>query len=266
MLRHWVLIAACMLSPVAASAQSGAAPTTTTSAAAPYSRPVETLQIGGARAGLMQSGAAVGGYSVLYQTSQMRTSLFTQTRTRLTNNFHFNGTDGADLLTGRCVLRSEGRSLLGVDWNQHTTQVYGCEIVNQPDGQYDLEVALPAFRESHFGIGGLSISGGDDFNSDEQHAILRAKMVYEDVSYEATPTGFGPVPMMGPRVVEGFVITRDGAPVGRVDFVRGSPKSGAITAPVADADGRRAVLFMALNLLLMPDLYAPYVRNQVLGR
>lgn len=35
------------------------------------------------------------------------------------------------------------------------------------------------------------------------------------------------------------------------------------TAPVADADGREAVLFIAMQLHAMPDLFAPGVREEM---
>jgi hypothetical protein len=41
-----------------------------------------------------------------------------------------------------------------------------------------------------------------------------------------------------------------------VDFAA-IQQCGTIIAPVADADGRRAVLYMALQLLAMPDFIPP---------
>lgn len=69
-----------------------------------------------------------------------------------------------------------------------------------------------------------------------------------------------------PRVVQGFIISRDGQPVGRIDFEDNSRNGGTITAPTADADGRRAVLYIALQLHAMPDLYSSTERERYLNR
>ena len=123
-----------------------------------------------------------------------------------------------------------------------------------------MEVTVPAFREASVGMSfgsiGLGASKGDDQRNPDIQAILRARMSYDGATYEATPTGFGSEGLLDPRVVEGYVILRDGAPVGRVDFPDKSVKGGTITAPTTDADGRKAVLFMTMLLHAMPDLYS----------
>ncbi len=93
-----------------------------------------------------------------------------------------------------------------------------------------------------------------------------ARLAYEGATYEAVPTAFGREGLMDPRVVQGFVISRDGQAVGRIDFRDNSRNGGVITAPAADTDGRRAVLFMALQLHAMPDLYSSTERERYLNR
>lgn len=142
---------------------------------------------------------------------------------------------------------------------------------NQPEGQFAFEVAVPAFREGGFSLGGFSMSAQEDVPAAEQQAVLRGRMIYRGVAYEAVPTGFdehrgGGFAMGGVgqrRIVQGFNITRDGADVGRVMFNMRDISEGVITAPAADAASREAVLFMALQLQAMPDLFSPNVREEI---
>lgn len=271
-MKHLCLAAAFALAPFTALAQETAptAPASAESAASAsptYAVPVESVEIGGARARLLETGGAAGGYAVIVRTSMMQTSILTNTSANVNLNYRYTGADNAELLRGVCRLRSSGRSLLGVQWNQSTSQLYACEARDQPEGAYAIEVMLPAFREASFSLGGFSMSAGDDDFGPEAQAILRARMSFEGVAYEAAPTAFGREGlMMDRRVVEGYVISRDGQPVGRIDFEGNSANRGTITAPVADADGRRAVIFMALQLLAMPDLYSSTVREEYLNR
>lgn len=229
------------------------------------------MDIAGARRGLMEAGSSVGGFTLVARQSTMRTSLFTQTRSRLTRTFRFLGANDAPIVNGACILRTEGRSLLGVEWNQQTTQLYACAVEDQPEGQFAFEVAVPAFREGGFSLGGFSMSTQEDVPAAEQQAVLRGRMIYRGVTYEALPTGFdehrgGGFAMGGigqRRIVQGFRITREGAEVGRVMFNMRDTSEGEITAPVADADGKEAVLFMALQLHGMPDLFSPNVREEI---
>lgn len=235
------------------------------------SRATETIEVASARRGLLDTGPSAGGFTLVARQSTMRTSLFTQTRSRLTRTFRFLGADDAPIVNGACILRTEGRSLLGVDWNQRTTQLYACAVENQPEGQFAFEVAVPAFREGGFSLGGFSMSAQEDVPAAEQQAVLRGRMIYRGVAYEAVPTGFdehrgGGFAMGGVgqrRIVQGFNITRDGADVGRVMFNMRDISEGVITAPAADAASREAVLFMALQLQAMPDLFSPNVREEI---
>lgn len=265
-MKYACLIAACVLLPVTAFAQEPAATATTVEAPA-YAVPVESLEIGGADARLFETGGSAGGFSVTVRASVMTTNLLTRNRSRVTLNYRYTGADGSELLRGACRLQSDGRSLLGVRWDQATSQLYACGARDQPEGAYVIEVTLPAFREASFSIGGMSVTAGEDDIGPETQAILHARMSFEGVVYEAAPTGFSEESvMMDRRVVEGFIISRDGQPVGRIDFEGNSVSRGTITAPVADEDGRRAVIYMALQLLAMPDFYSSHVREDYLSR
>lgn len=252
-MRLLCLVAAFALTPFSAFAQDSAAPA--------YSVAVETLEIGNARARFMEAGGAAGGYSVVARTSTTQTSMLTRDRGRVTLNYRFTGADGGDLLTGVCELRTEGRSFLGFSWDQRTTKLYTCNASDQPEGAYAIEVSFPAFGEAGFENERFGISIGADDASPEAQAILAARMSYEGVTYQAAPIGFGAPRMMAPnRIVLGYAISRDGQPVGRIEFRGDSRNRGTIVAPAADADGRRAVLYFALQLLAMPDFYSSNVR------
>lgn len=266
-------IAACALLPFSALAQEPATPPAAASAtASPFAVPVETLEIGQARAGLMETGRAAGGYSFIARTTGHRTNGLSLSRDawRVSVDYRFVDAQNAPVLNGVCRLDSEGRSLLGVQWDQRTSGLYACVAEGQPEGAYAMEVTMPSFREASvgvgFGIGGISVGGGDDGDEPELQAILRARSLYEGVTYEAVPTAFGREGFMDPRVVQGYVISRDGQQVGRIDFEDNSRNGGTITAPTADADGRRAVLLMALQLHAMPDFYASTERERYLNR
>ncbi len=274
-MRHlFVIAAACTLLAFNASAQEATTPAEAPGAtsAAPYAVAVETLEIGQVRAGLMETGRSAGGYSFIARITGHRTNGLSLTRDawRVSTNYRFVGADNATVLSGVCRLDSESRSLLGVQWDQRTSGLYVCTAEGQPEGAYAMEVTLPAFQEASagldFGIGGISIGGGDDGDEPELQAILRARASYEGATYEATPTGFGREGFMDPRVVQGFSISRDGQPVGRIDFEDNSRNGGTITAPTADADGRKAVLYIALQLHAMPDLYSSTERERYLNR
>ena len=219
-------------------------------------------EITGAKAGFMEMGAAAGGVSLLYRTSVSSSQVLTKTRSKLTNSFRFLGADQAVLQTGKCSIKTDGRSMFGVEWNQLTTQLYACEIKDRAPDSHAMEVALPAFKQAGFSLGGMSLSASDDVNDPATQAILRGRMTYGGVKYEAVPAGFDQItPISGRRVVQGYVITRNGTPVGRIAFQGASTTKGTLTVPASAADGREAVIFMALNLLVMPDLYSPAVRE-----
>jgi hypothetical protein len=281
-LKHLVLACALALVPMAAFAQDmpaeEAAPAaivveedSAEEAAPPAPIVTETLDVAAVRRGLLDAGGSAGGLTLVARTWQMRSNLFTQTRTRLTRVFRLLGPEDGAMINGACILRTEGRTLLGVDWNQRTTQVYACAVEDQPEDQFMLEVAVPAFREGGFSIGGFSVSTQEDVPDEEQQAILRATMLYRGVAYEAIPTGFadhegGGFSMMGGgqrRIVEGYSITREGEPVGGIAFNMRNVDDATVTVPVADADGREAVLYMALQLMGMPDMYSPNVREEI---
>jgi hypothetical protein len=283
-MKYNALVCACMLMCGVATAQDASAPTPPAEpvviqapdavAAAPAPVPIamETLTISGARRGLM-GGGTVGDHTFVSRVSIMRTSLFAQDRSRHTRTFRYLGASDAPIVNGACILRTEGNSLLGFTWDQETTQLYACAVEDQAPGQFAFEVAVPAFKQGGFSLGGFSMTVEEDIPAAEMQAVLKALVVYRGVTYEALPTGFddttSPVfafsASNGRRVVQGFSIRREGVEVGRVMFNNRDAARGTFTIPVSEADGREAVLFIAMQLHAMPDLFAPAVREEIKG-
>jgi len=274
MLKH-MLAAACLLTPGLALAEGGApvgeqsaagAPAT----ASPYAVPVETLELGGAKAGLMQTGTSAGGYSILVRQSQASSQFFTETKSRLKNSFQFKK-DDALLFEGACTLQTAGHSMFGIDYNATRSQSYACSFKDQAEGQYAFETVLPAFKQAKLS----PFASVETVTGPEEQAMLKSRLVYKGATYDALPLGFGKDNPWARRVVSGYAISRDGKPVGELKFdsVDGKKMSmgfntnnkGTVTAPTAEADGREAILFFALNLVSMPDMFAPATREQVLG-
>lgn len=231
-----------------------------------FAVPVEAMKLGGAKAGFMESGSAAGGRQILVKTSQSSSQVFGKTKTKVTNAFRFMTADGAVTLAGKCVIRTEGRTLLGIDYSKTDARGYACVAEAQPPEQYALEVALPSFGETRVGgMIGLTIS--KDRPASEVQAILRGRLIYAGVTYEARPTGFSPDTLMTRRVVQGYDILRDGKLIGRLAYrqkgVTSSKDQGDIVIPTNAADGRDAVLFMIMSLNAMPDVYAEQVRIEI---
>ena len=223
----------------------------------------EPLEIGSAKgAGMLESGASAGGYAMIVKEKKSSSFFLMNSKSTFTNEFRFLK-DGMQLVDGACTLKSEGFTLLNLDLSKNA-QAYICKVSGQPDDHYTMQVDLPQFPKSDLGIGFLALSTSSSKEDAALQAVLRARLVYRGGTYDALPTGFGKQGLMSRRVVEGYVISRDGKAIGRIDFNGGAAHRGEITAPVADPDAREAVLFMALSLNAMPDLYSASTRSEVL--
>lgn len=239
-------------------------------AASEFSTQVEALKLGGAKAGFMETGSAAADRSLLVRSSTASLQVLGKTKTRLTNSFKYLAGDTTPLLTGKCVIRMEGRSMFNIDFSQNKAQVYGCEFQGKPDNQFAMEVALPAFAEAHLGGGPLSITISRNTPDAVDQSILRARLIYEGQAYEALPTGFGLDRPMTRRVVQGYNVMRNGKLVGRLSYRQSGVTSvkdqADIVVPMSEADGRTAVLFMIMSLNAMPDVYASQVREELAAR
>lgn len=255
---YFMLISGLVAFSTIAPAQQ-ATPTTTSL----FAVDVESLQIGSAKgSGLLESGASAGSYSMIVKQTKSSSFFLLNSKSTFTNEFRFLK-DDLQLLDGSCTLKSEGFTMLSVDLSKNA-QAYICKFGGRSDDQYTMQVDLPQFPKSDVGIGFLALSTSSAKEDAALQAILKARLIYRGATYDAAPTGFGKQGILSNRVVKGYVISRDGKSVGRVDFDGGTNHRGAINAPAADSDGREAVLFMALALNAMPDLYSPNTRSEIL--
>ena len=230
---------------------------------APYSVETETIEL---RArGMLRRTIEANEYSYSARQSTQRARIFGRTRQTIKISYAFAKADESLEMTGECTLRTEGTSIANYDFSNETLQPYACGVGEPEGNDVALEVALPAFAASGARFGGFSISMSSEDEIDQQ-GILCADMMFEGQAYQAMPTSFRSAGMMGARSVEGYTIMRGEELVGRIDFGRNSPTQGTVVVPVSEADGRQAVLYMALNLMEMPDLFAERVREEVLGR
>jgi hypothetical protein len=257
MMKTAVVASVLAMAASAAAAQAPAPP-------AGFAVPVEAVKLGGAKAGFLETGSAAGGRQILVSTSKSSSQVFGKTKTKITNAFRFTTAEGAVILAGKCVIRTEGRTMLGIDYSKTDARGYSCTANEKPPEQYAMEVALPSFGETRIGS---SLTISRDHSESDVRAILRGRLIYAGVAYEAKPTGFGPDTPWARRVVQGYDILRDGKPIGRLAYrqkgVSSIKDQGDIVIPTADADGREAVLFMIMSLNAMPDVYAGLVREEI---
>lgn len=279
MLKPLLTAAVLFLTPVAAFAQSPtpdtqapATPTVeATSTPAPPAPAVpvttERLTIAGANGEFMEAGAAAGGYRFFTRTSGASMSIFgLRQESNVNIDYRFLGAAQPELAKGRCIIRAEGNSFFGLEWDNKVSRMYTCTPASQPESAPTVEVQLPAFDNAALNVGIFSLSNGPDVNDPKIRSLLVARLRFDGAVYEARPTSFTAPVFLGRRMVDGFAITRDGQPVGRIDFDKNNAERGAITAPVADSDGRQAVLFFAFQLLAMPDMFVDSVRDEMLSR
>jgi len=231
-----------------------------------FAVPVETMKLNGAKAKLFETGSAAAGRSMILSTTKSSSQVFGKTKVKLKSKFRFMKDPEEVILVGQCALRTEGTSMFGIDFSKNKLQAYACSIDSQTPEKYAMEVALPAFAETR--IGGLfSLSVSDDTNDPEVQAILKAKILYDGIAYEATPTGFNNKLAFSRRVVEGYNITKDGNLIGQISFrLKGMTSvkdQGDLTIPATDTDGREAVIFIAMMLNAMPDMYSDAQRLEL---
>ncbi|MBU6267240.1 MAG: hypothetical protein KGN34_06855 [Sphingomonadales bacterium] len=256
-MRH-ILTAAALLAPAAAHAQTPApAPT--------YAVPVESFALGKAK-GPYETSFAAGDYLFSSKT-ELTVKDFSafvlvesKVQLRVAVTFQFAHADGTPVLRGTCAVTS--KMVYGL-WNATDNSAYACPA-DRPDADsaFTLEAQVPNVAPS--GGTGLMISRDDP----AMYKVLKARMRYAGALYEALPTGFNLSEAdYHRRVATGYAITRDGKPVGRIDFperkgfvmdVNGSfDRKSVITAPTSAADGREAVILFAAQLFALPEANSP---------
>jgi hypothetical protein len=230
-----------------------------------YGVPVETLSIEKARGRFMETAFSVGGYIfatsidgavVPNETPELDTSPW-RTRKHAQITFRFMKADGAVINSGTCSQYQKNWSRF---WNR-VASLHACQFETASSSNNALEVYLPKIVPGSNAAVTVIIDEAD--GNDARYNVLRARLRYNDVVYEATPTGLYPNREgSGRRVAKGYSISRDGELIGRIDFPE--PKGvfagdafnrlSVITAPVEESAGREAVIFFASQLNKMPEV------------
>jgi hypothetical protein len=230
-----------------------------------FAIPVETLTLAKAKGKLMESAISVGGYTIASSIDVVdggpaygddRAPWRAKKQAMISTRFSKD--DGTVLLTAQCstYYRMWSRQL------EKAGSVHSCAFEGSAATDASLEVVLPKIAAPSTGPITIIV---EDIDADEtRYNGMRARMRYKDVTYEAAPFGVDHKRCgTAYRVALGYTIARDGKLIGRIDFP--PPKravmafgdsldrQSVITAPVADADGREAVILFAAQLLRMPE-------------
>ena len=228
-----------------------------------YSTEVETLQIGSARkVGLFKQGISAGGQSLVYQNSSSQSSLNGVTEAKVEVGFDYGANGGPRELRGKCSIAGGSyQSIFGPDWSGGTDSVYFCSFKSAPNDNFGLEVQVPPLYSRGF-RGGVTVTNpASNLNPSDTSARLE----YDGVIYDAFPTN-ARTPIGQMHMVEGYSIYRGEDLVGRVDFSPNVSNRGVITAPLRGSEDRNAVIFLGLQLLVMPNVDDTETREKILGQ
>jgi hypothetical protein len=235
-----------------------------------YAIPVEALSLGKAKGKWTESVFAAGDYVFASETRVVdRSGGFSidvlgssRAKKEVIVNYRFTRADGEARADGRCTITTKTWSGL---WNTADNTLYTCVFKDMPTERFALEAVVPDLTAESTSM--LSFSNADE----EKFKTMQARLLYDGVLYEAVPTGLEPDNEFAQqRVAKGYSISRAGETVGRIDFpdlkgkmVFGDPdKKSIITAPVAEADGREAVIFFAAQLLRLPEANSPALKAE----
>jgi hypothetical protein len=255
-MRLLAALAALLAFPTFALANEPAPP----AAAAAFAVPVEVLPLGKAKVKMREQGFSAGEYVFAsYVDSEGRGvpvyPMGIEMTYRVTTTWRFFKADMTPISDGDCcidtALKSNSAMLTAAT---NSSDTYACAFANRPAAENKLTVKVPPFKAQKVGF--MSFEKDDP----DMYKVMKANMVYEGVAYEAIPTGFDHK-RLSTRQALGFRIFRDGKPIGQIDFVGSSRNKGTITMPVAAADGREAVVFLAGHVMGMPDLNSPDMRQ-----
>lgn len=271
-------IACATIIAAPALAQGDAATTTATANTAPpaaatpaYAVPVEPLSLGKGKGGLMTVAFSTAGYNFSSATSVesaggVGIKVFGVSRSKKKVVVKYRvAKDGKPYDAGTCTVTAKLWSGL---WNSTENTLYTCN--RKPDGtapaDFALEAAVPDIPLESGGTIALSSAEPIDY------AVLKARMRYDGVVYEALPTEIDiKQAERRMRAAKGWLITRDGQPVGRLDFaprdkgfsdfLGSHDRKSIITAPVNAADGREAVITFAAHLMFLPEANTPMLET-----
>lgn len=178
----------------------------------------------------------------------------------VTVDYSFTKLDGAPLRTGRCVGTLKIKSGAG---QKAEYSPYFC----RSEGDVQSGDALEAVTPSLIKTDEESLLSTQTMDPDKFKA-MKATLRYNGVVYEAVPTNLTPSrEEERRRVADGWLIRQGGKLVGRIDFPNykglivdedfAYTRKSIITAPVAESDGREAVIYFASQLLKLPEANAP---------
>jgi hypothetical protein len=270
LMRHIWALAAMLMAPGLAFAQAPAsppaeqvaqvAPAAPAAAESPFAVPVETQQLGKAKVKMREQGFSVGEYVFASYVSAASRGvpiypMGIEMSYRVSTTWRFLKSDMSPITSGECfidtALKSNSAMLTAATVSSDT---YACAFADRTPQAFKLIVKVPPFKAQKVGF--ISFEKDDP----AMYKVMKADMVYDGVAYEAIPTGFDHK-RISTRQALGFRILRDGKAIGQIDFVGSSRNRGTLTFPVAAADGREAVVFLAAHVMGMPDLNSPDMRG-----
>lgn len=234
----------------------------------PFAVPVEELSLGKAKGKWTESVFSAGEYifasetQVIDQSGPFSIDVLGSSRAKKTVNvkYRFTRADGEPRAAGLCSITTKMWSGL---WNTADNTLYTCDFKDMPTARFALEAVVPdVAAESN------SMFSMNDIDP-EKFKVLQARLLFDEVLYEAVPTGLEPDnEFRQQRVAKGYTISRAGQTIGRIDFpdlngkmVFGDPdRKSIITAPVAESDGREAVIFFASHLIRLPEANSPALK------
>jgi hypothetical protein len=241
-------------------------------AAAPAPIALETLPLDKAKGKWTESAFATGGYFFASQTQVVdKSGPFSidvlgssRSKKQVTVKYRFTKMDTSPLLEGACTINSKMWSGL---WNTTENSLYTCTFKDMPPERFAFEAVVPGFTAETGSI--ISFTSVDP----KKYEGMKARLLYDGTLYEAVPTALNPDNELAQqRVALGYKISRDGTDVGRIDFpdmkkvmiVMGSDpdRKSVLTAPVANDNGREAVIFFAAQLLRLPEANSPALKAE----
>ncbi len=248
--------------PPTATAEHVAPAAPTAPADSAFAVPVETQQLGKAKVNMRKQGFSVGDYVFAsYVGSESRGvpiyPMGIEMSYRVTTTWRFLNSDMSQITAGECYIDAalkSGAAMLPA--STVSSDTYAGAFADRAPQAFKLTVTVPPFKAQKVGF--ISFEKDDP----AMYKVMKANMVYDGVAYEAIPTGFDHKRLSIHQAL-GFRILRNGKVIGQIDFVGSSRNKGKLSFPVAAADGREAVVFLAAHAMGMPDLNSPEMRGSM---
>jgi hypothetical protein len=241
--------------------------------AADYAVPVEQVIIGKGKGGFLNVNFAMAGLNfstntfIKDVTGPFSVTILGSDKTREIVFVDYKITkDGLPHDVGLCSVTAKVSSGL---WNSTKNGLYTCQRKPEGTGPTDflLEAELPNLPPRSSAM--IQMSKDDP----EVFKVLKARMRYDGKVYEAVPTVLDPkMAERGYRAAQGWLVTREGRMVGRIDFpsrakgftdMGGSyDRKSVVVTPANASDGRDAVLIFLAHLLVLPEANSPLYQER----